>query len=230
MYVCEYVCVCVCAILCPCVWARAQVVAGKDKDEETRLMILLNVPFSPEATAASGMGAHVSSWLGTLATMEQDDTSGGAGRSNAPDPAAGTGGASGLGNGGVGVGGRTLTRMTCASSGEAGRAGAGGKGCALEELKLVTGAYGCGFIDLYQQGNNDMILLHSDHEGVARAKVFASNLNHQANLFLKAEGLNGVCAEWCGGAQPFPDPKPFGVNFPGVLVALSLPRCCHCFW
>lgn len=147
-------------------YVREQVVAGKDKDEETRMMIFLNVPFSPDPKPAS-TGLSARSWWGWLGSVGRPTR---AGRSNA-DPAAGSGGVSGIGNGGVGVGGRTLTRMTCASSGEAGRrAGAGGAKCNLAELNVVTGAYAGGFVDLYQQGNNDMIVLHSDDEGVLRAK------------------------------------------------------------
>ena len=28
-------------------------------------------------------------------------------------------------------------------------------------------------------------------------------------------GLNGVCVSWCEGGVAFPDPKPYGVNYPG---------------
>jgi hypothetical protein len=48
--------------------------------------------------------------------------------------------------------------------------------------------------------------------------VLASNLNSKGNLFLKAQGLNGVCSEWCHAGEAFPDPKPFGVNAPGVML------------
>ncbi len=50
------------------------------------------------------------------------------------------------------------------------------------------------------------------------AQVLASNLNSKGNLFLKAQGLNGVCSEWCHAGEAFPDPKPFGVNAPGVML------------
>ena len=47
-------------------------------------------------------------------------------------------------------------------------------------------------------------------------------------------GGNGVCPEWCeDGLFQFPDPKPYGVNFPGntfkitVVDMSGVKRVCH---
>ncbi len=76
---------------------------------------------------------------------------------------------------------------------ESGRAESGARACDLRELRGVTGAYAAGtqftcftstkvqiltltrlpgFIDLYKQGSNDLIVLHTDAQGVQRAKVY----------------------------------------------------------
>lgn len=41
-------------------------------------------------------------------------------------------------------------------------------------------------------------------------------------LFVKSSGLNGVCHEWCTVGPKFPDPKPYGVNYPGGTFKFAL--------
>lgn len=41
-------------------------------------------------------------------------------------------------------------------------------------------------------------------------------------LFIKSSGLNGVCHEWCTVGPKFPDPKPYGVNYPGGTFKFAL--------
>ena len=50
-----------------------------------------------------------------------------------------------------------------------------------------------------------------------------NNLHNDA-FFLKTLGLNGLCAAWCPPPFPqkFPDPKPYGVNFPGGFFKFIL--------
>ena len=124
--------------------------------------------------------------------------------------------------GGQDVGGRTLARMKCASLDRGVGFGVEKGECDLDELSGLTGVFAAGFVDLYGEGRNDLIVLYADDVGVLKAKVLANNLNHKGNLFIKAQGLNGVCPEWCGDGVAFPDPKPFGVNYPGVSITYSM--------
>ncbi|EKX52411.1 hypothetical protein GUITHDRAFT_133507 [Guillardia theta CCMP2712] len=101
-------------------------------------------------------------------------------------------------------GGKSFHRKVCAS------------GCDLSDLNSIKGVYAGSFFDLNEKGNMDLVVLHVDSSMDLKVKILQSNFNDQGNLFLKAQGLNGVCPEWCPPPTPFPDPKPFGVNQHGV--------------
>jgi hypothetical protein len=106
-----------------------------------------------------------------------------------------------------------------------------GEGCDLADLHALGGqragggggggAFAGVLMGLDERGNADLLVLHSDRVGALRASLLASNFNAGQRLVLKAVGLNGVCSEWCGGAAPFPVPRPWGVNQHGVALHVS---------
>lgn len=55
----------------------------------------------------------------------------------------------------------------------------------------------------------------------AQIRALYNNFRPDA-LFVKSSGLNGVCHEWCGPPHNFPDPKPYGVNYPGGTFKFAL--------
>ena len=181
------------------------VVAARDKDAEARLLVFRNTPVSGKASARWSWGWE---WLrrgiGRLRVARFGQM---VSRSVGSESEAGV----------VGMGGRRLVKMSCEPPGK-GTGDQRSEVCDLPDLLHITGVYGAGFVDLYGQGNHDVVLLHTDDSGNFRGKVLASNLNSKRNLFLKVQGLNGVCPEWCDGGEKFPDPKPFGVNYPGVSL------------
>eukprot|EP01105_Mastigella_eilhardi_P009961 TRINITY_DN2335_c0_g1_i3.p1 TRINITY_DN2335_c0_g1~~TRINITY_DN2335_c0_g1_i3.p1 ORF type:complete len:450 (-),score=94.04 TRINITY_DN2335_c0_g1_i3:54-1403(-) len=89
----------------------------------------------------------------------------------------------------------------------------------LSALTSIDGAYAAAFFDLGDSGNLDTIVLY--HNGSLGVRAVYNNLHPDA-LFVKALGLNGVCDSWCKSDPKFPDPKPYGVNFPGGVFKLSL--------
>jgi len=103
-------------------------------------------------------------------------------------------------------GGKSFRRKVCSTT----------TGCDLSDLNSIKGVYAGSFFDLNEKGNLDLVVLHVDSSMYLKVKILQSNFNEKGNLFLKAQGLNGVCPEWCPPPTPFPDPKPFGVNQHGV--------------
>lgn len=80
------------------------------------------------------------------------------------------------------------------------------------------------FFDLDESGALDVVVMsHDPSSGRVRTHVLYNNLFNDA-FFLKTLGLNGVCPAFCTGegVEKFPDPKPYGVNAPGVTVKFTL--------
>eukprot|EP00727_Mastigamoeba_balamuthi_P001957 m51a1_g11759 hypothetical protein (1610) ;mRNA; r:212279-222322 len=94
-------------------------------------------------------------------------------------------------------------------------------------LAHLTGAYAAAFFDLGEDGNNDIIVLRTEETGANQTKTSTTALlnNFMPDaLFVKASGLNGVCITWCPKPQSkFPDPRPFGVNYPGGTWKFVMP-------
>jgi len=77
------------------------------------------------------------------------------------------------------------------------------------------------FFDIDEDGVIDILVtIDSDPTGnlnaihTRSAKLLYNNFFNDA-FFLKTTALNGVCPGWCDSGDQFPDPKPYGVNFPG---------------
>ncbi|KAI8915132.1 hypothetical protein BC831DRAFT_516837 [Entophlyctis helioformis] len=70
------------------------------------------------------------------------------------------------------------------------------------------------FMDIGEDGTLDILLSVRELNDTDRTFSFVNNYYNDA-FFLKAMVLNGVCNEWCPGEHPFPDPKPYGVNYAG---------------
>jgi integrin alpha FG-GAP repeat containing protein 1 len=86
------------------------------------------------------------------------------------------------------------------------------------ELKSITDAYASAFVDLDEDGNLDLLVLR---ENAPYVQAIFNNFQNDA-YFLKAVGLNGVCTAWCTNGKKFPDPKPYGVNFPGGTFKFTI--------
>eukprot|EP01102_Stenamoeba_stenopodia_P008785 TRINITY_DN2564_c0_g1_i4.p1 TRINITY_DN2564_c0_g1~~TRINITY_DN2564_c0_g1_i4.p1 ORF type:complete len:629 (-),score=105.35 TRINITY_DN2564_c0_g1_i4:1706-3592(-) len=86
-------------------------------------------------------------------------------------------------------------------------------------LGNITNAYAATFIDLDEDGSLDILVLvdsalNGTKPGHKTIAALYNNIYVDA-YFLKTLGLNGVCVSWCEGGVSFPDPKPYGVNYPG---------------
>jgi len=100
-----------------------------------------------------------------------------------------------------------------------------------DDLVKIENAFAGTFFDLDENGVLDILV--NSYSGSLQAGAMNSTFNISAIFnnyqfdayFLKALGLNGVCAAWCpttDGAEKFPNPKPFGVNQVGVTVKFTV--------
>jgi len=94
------------------------------------------------------------------------------------------------------------------------------------ELTKIEGVYAAAFLDFGESGSLSVIALSdpaltSSASGDKEIHGLYNNFRLDA-LFIKALGLNGVCTEYCPGNETFPDPKPYGVNFPGGSFKFAL--------
>lgn len=91
-------------------------------------------------------------------------------------------------------------------------------------LATVPTSYAATWFDIGEDGTLDIFAMSDDALQNAQSPslhitAFANNVDH-GGYFMKTLGLNGLCSQWCLGSdvQPkFPDPKPVGVNMPGVV-------------
>ena len=115
-------------------------------------------------------------------------------------------------------------------------------GSEVDALHRVRNPFTAVFFDLDETGSADIIVLsdqllsHSSKKPMKGSKeeakdlratkgrsvaVLYNNLYNDA-FFLKALGLSGLCTAWCPGVTRFPDPKPYGVNFPGGVFKFTV--------
>eukprot|EP00762_Andalucia_godoyi_P001848 ANDGO_06018.mRNA.1 T-cell immunomodulatory protein homolog len=80
----------------------------------------------------------------------------------------------------------------------------------------ITNAISAAFLDLDENGILDLAVISWNSEKKAFETTFLYTNFYLDAFFLKVLGLNGVCASWCSEGSRFPNPKPFGVNMPGV--------------
>ncbi|KAK6091806.1 hypothetical protein MT418_007777 [Batrachochytrium dendrobatidis] len=73
---------------------------------------------------------------------------------------------------------------------------------------------GLTFMDIDEDGTLDIFMTVRNIDMGMRTISLINNYYNDA-FFLKAIVLNGVCNEWCPGLEPFPDPRPYGVNYAG---------------
>lgn len=82
-----------------------------------------------------------------------------------------------------------------------------------DALTNIANATSATFFDFDENGALDIIVLC---EETKKVHMVYNNFFNDA-YFLKTLGSNGVCNAWCSNGQKFPDPKPYGVNFPGSV-------------
>eukprot|EP00300_Choanocystis_sp_HF-7_P011891 c17656_g1_i2.p1 GENE.c17656_g1_i2~~c17656_g1_i2.p1 ORF type:complete len:523 (+),score=103.71 c17656_g1_i2:24-1592(+) len=91
----------------------------------------------------------------------------------------------------------------------------------VQDLEQLTGVFAAAFVDFGETGSSDILAMTQDNSGTNRIHTLANNLFVDA-FFLKIMSLNGVCTEWCSGGVKFPNPKPYGVNFPGATFRFTV--------
>ncbi|EGC32339.1 hypothetical protein DICPUDRAFT_38530 [Dictyostelium purpureum] len=82
-----------------------------------------------------------------------------------------------------------------------------------DALRSIPNAYSAVFVDLGENGIADILVWSGTPNNQSMQAIF-NNFYNDA-FFFKTLGLNGVCATMCPTGKKFPDPKPYGVNFPG---------------
>eukprot|EP01133_Synstelium_polycarpum_P017959 gene17959-21432_t len=83
-----------------------------------------------------------------------------------------------------------------------------------DALTQIPDAYAAVFVDYGENGIADILVLTRNiTNGSESLRAIFNNFYNDA-FFFKTLGLNGVCTTMCSGTK-FPDPKPYGVNFPG---------------
>eukprot|EP01111_Echinosteliopsis_oligospora_P014986 TRINITY_DN5785_c0_g1_i1.p1 TRINITY_DN5785_c0_g1~~TRINITY_DN5785_c0_g1_i1.p1 ORF type:complete len:632 (+),score=137.42 TRINITY_DN5785_c0_g1_i1:141-2036(+) len=80
-------------------------------------------------------------------------------------------------------------------------------------VNATTGA----FFDIDDIGSLDLFILTDHPPGI---RVALNNFQSDT-FFLKTLGTNGVCPQWCDTSPKMPDPKPYGVNYPGGVFKFT---------
>eukprot|EP00656_Telonema_subtile_P002991 TRINITY_DN11378_c0_g1_i2.p1 TRINITY_DN11378_c0_g1~~TRINITY_DN11378_c0_g1_i2.p1 ORF type:complete len:283 (-),score=47.72 TRINITY_DN11378_c0_g1_i2:79-927(-) len=83
----------------------------------------------------------------------------------------------------------------------------------------ASGAFCGAFMDLDDDMSMDLIVI-SQSSGTPSVEFLLNDNDYDA-FAVKVLGSNGVCPEWCNGLE-FPDPKPYGVNYPGNTFKLTV--------
>jgi len=84
------------------------------------------------------------------------------------------------------------------------------------------------FFDLDETGILDIIVISSNNSNANYYNTSDYFLTAFMNsyfidaFFLKTIGLNGICPAFCDTNPKFPNPKPYGVNFPGAVVKFTV--------
>ena len=98
----------------------------------------------------------------------------------------------------------------------------------MGELGQARGAYAAAFMDFGESGAPGVVVLteaaaQAGSSSKSKKQVHALFNNFRLDaLFIKAQGLNGICTAWCPTAPQFPSPKPYGVNYPGGAFKFAL--------
>eukprot|EP01114_Cavostelium_apophysatum_P009861 TRINITY_DN2316_c0_g1_i2.p1 TRINITY_DN2316_c0_g1~~TRINITY_DN2316_c0_g1_i2.p1 ORF type:complete len:678 (+),score=117.31 TRINITY_DN2316_c0_g1_i2:215-2248(+) len=86
----------------------------------------------------------------------------------------------------------------------------------VDALTSVENAYAAAFIDFGEDGLLDIVVLTQNESQQSVVSIYNNFFNDA--FFLKVLGSNGVCPGWCPSpGKKFPEPKPYGVNFPGAV-------------
>lgn len=95
----------------------------------------------------------------------------------------------------------------------------------FEELYSISGAFGGAFLDIADDGTDDLLIMSIDSTTQEiKMHVLLNDLNEDA-FFLKTMGLNGVCPSRCPGPVKFPNPRvSFNLHFP----RRSFDSFCNC--
>ncbi|KAF2074710.1 hypothetical protein CYY_003986 [Polysphondylium violaceum] len=85
----------------------------------------------------------------------------------------------------------------------------------VDDLVSIENAYSAVFVDLGENGISDILVWTK-----TSVQAVFNNFYNDA-FFFKTLGLNGVCTTMCPSGKKFPNPKPYGVNFPGAIFKFT---------
>eukprot|EP00474_Spongospora_subterranea_P000997 CRZ01455.1 hypothetical protein [Spongospora subterranea] len=88
-------------------------------------------------------------------------------------------------------------------------------------IRNVPNSVGAAFFDIGENGIQDILIMDKSS---APVKFLINNLNEDS-FFFKTLVSNGVCPYWCDTTvwpALFPNPKPYGVNQPGVTIKFTV--------
>ncbi|KAJ3235254.1 hypothetical protein HDU81_000692 [Chytriomyces hyalinus] len=93
----------------------------------------------------------------------------------------------------------------------------------MDELNNIPGTKtGAIFFDLFDDGTLDVLAFtQNEVSKLDRISAFKNNF-FTDGFFLKSLVTNGVCPGWCPEGEKFPNPKPFGVNYPGATLKYTV--------
>jgi len=92
-------------------------------------------------------------------------------------------------------------------------------------LMEITNPLTATFFDLDETGILDIIVVSSNISNANYSDYFPTAFMNSYFIdafFLKTMGLNGVCPAFCDTNPKFPNPKPYGVNFPGAVMKFTV--------
>ncbi|KAJ3295635.1 hypothetical protein HK104_002440 [Borealophlyctis nickersoniae] len=87
--------------------------------------------------------------------------------------------------------------------------------------KLPGKKMGGTFMDLDEDGTLDILVFTVTSSNQIRTIALYNNFYNDA-FFLKGLVSNGVCPSWCPVGEKYPNPKPYGVNYPGATFKYTV--------
>jgi len=91
------------------------------------------------------------------------------------------------------------------------------------DLSKITTAKSAAFMDLDEDGTLDILVQTTtgSHSAASEVQMIHNNYFNDA-FFLKGLVLNGVCTAYCPTDPKFPNPKPYGVSYPGATYKFTV--------
>ncbi|KAG0188719.1 hypothetical protein DFQ28_004447 [Apophysomyces sp. BC1034] len=93
-----------------------------------------------------------------------------------------------------------------------------------ESLTKIKNPTQAAFFDVDEDGSLDILVLQSDKSSKTAGRVPNFVINNYFNdaFFLKGLVSNGVCSSYCPTEPTFPNPKPYGVSYPGATFKFTV--------